>query len=349
MFLIFIGSLKKGGVERFAALLANHLVEQGERVKLLMLTDEVSFDLDKRVELEVMNYKKFRFRFFSFVYVYFYLLFRVWTTRPTRLITLARITGLFASATCYPKTLVSFDTYPLTFKKYKQYQYWFFFNLPWVKQIVSCSEELATDVRPYILSKKKMVTIPYPVPKIDSALEQVHPRKFFVVVSRLHAQKNVLGVIKSFLQYDIKKYADLVICGDGPAMEVLQKFVNENGLQDAVHFKGFVRNPYPFLKAALCLVSASMREGFPNVFVESLGLGTPIISSRAKTGPSEIIFDRENGLLFDVNNYDQLGELMVEVCTSKELLSHLRQHVYKGLDRYSYQRVMEQWMNEIKK
>lgn len=348
MYLIFIGSLKKGGVERFAALLANYLVDRGEKVKMLMLKEEISFDLDKRVELEVIDYKKSNLRVFSFIYVYFCLFLKVWTQRPKRLITLARITGLFASATFYPRTIVSFDTYPLTFKKYKQYQYWFFYNLPWVRRIVSCSEELKADVSPYILSKSKMVTIPYPVPKISIPRTEVHSRDFFVVVSRLHSQKNIRGIVETFDRFKLKQHADLIICGDGPEMENLKDYVAANQLSEHVFLKGFVRDPYPYLKSALSLVSASMREGFPNVFVESLGLGTPVISSRAKTGPSEIIFDGENGLLFNVDDYNHLGKLMTDVATNSELLQHLRSNVSKGLDRYSYQVVMEKWIDELK-
>ncbi|HTF21715.1 MAG TPA: glycosyltransferase [Chryseolinea sp.] len=339
--------MKKGGVERFAALLANHLVDRGMRVRMLMFKPDIEFNLDERVEITYINHKKFRSRFLSIVYVYLALLVKVWSMRPKRLITLSRIAGMFAAASFYPRTIVSFDTYPLSFNRYKQLQYLFFFNLPWIRRIVSCSEELRTDVEPYILFSKRMLTIPYPVPHLTVPDDRVHGRKFFVVVSRLHARKNVREIIRVYAEYGLKQHADLVICGDGVEMDFLRDLVDRHNLAPFVVLKGFVRDPYPFIKTSICLVSASMREGFPNVFVEALGLGTPIISSRAKTGPSEIISHGTNGLLFEVGDYAKLGEYMLELASNDELLRRLQSNTALGLEKYTYDAVMSKWMNVL--
>ena len=63
---------------------------------------------------------------------------------------------------------------------------------------------------------------------------------------------------------------------------------------------GFMDNPYPFLKAADVLVVPSRSEGCPNVILEAMALGKPIVSTKT-SGGIEILHDGEYGLLCDIN------------------------------------------------
>jgi len=72
-------------------------------------------------------------------------------------------------------------------------------------------------------------------------------------------------------------------------------------------------------------------------------LRTPVISSLAKTGPKEIIFDGENGLLFKVNDYEKLGELMSRVILDKKFYAQLKKNTGKGLERFRHETVMKAW------
>ena len=162
-YLIFIGSLKKGGAERNAALLANHLISQGHRVKLVMLVDEIKFYLDPLVEKVVLSYEKSNSSGKNFFTIYRSLRAEVKKFAPHKLITLSRIAGLFAASLGQPNTIVRFDIYPLIgYKGYKKLQFWILYNLPWVKYVVCPSNELMEDVRPYFLNKHKLVVIPNP-------------------------------------------------------------------------------------------------------------------------------------------------------------------------------------------
>jgi glycosyltransferase involved in cell wall biosynthesis len=199
-FVIFIGSLKKGGAERNAALLANFLVAHGHAVTLAIFIREIAFDLDPRVNISVINHKRFGNKAMSSLYVYYKLRSLVNKLKPKRLIAMSRIGSLVASAIAYPNTTVRFDIYPLLgYKKYKQWLCWFYYNMPWVKYVVCPSGELKEDVSGYFINKKKLVTIYNPVPLVKETDRNVPipPRRpYFVVVARLHAQKNIHQVIE---------------------------------------------------------------------------------------------------------------------------------------------------------
>ena len=85
---------------------------------------------------------------------------------------------------------------------------------------------------------------------------------------------------------------DLVIAGTGPEESALRALAADLGVADRVHFLGAV--PHAALKrvysAADVLVLASQREGWPNVLLESLACGTPVVAT-AVNGSPEVVQD----------------------------------------------------------
>ncbi|MGI9489583.1 MAG: glycosyltransferase family 4 protein [Geminicoccaceae bacterium] len=93
---------------------------------------------------------------------------------------------------------------------------------------------------------------------------------------------------------------DLVVAGDGPKRGQLQQLATKLGVAERVRFTGVVAHQdLPGLySAADVLVLASSREGWPNVLLEALASGTPVIASR-NWGTPEIVSAPEAGLLLD--------------------------------------------------
>ena len=91
---------------------------------------------------------------------------------------------------------------------------------------------------------------------------------------------------------------DLIIAGDGPERARLERLVAKFGLGERVRFAGVVdhRDLPALYSAADALVLASSREGWPNVLLEALACGTPVIASR-NWGTPEIVSAPEAGLL----------------------------------------------------
>ncbi|MGI9510430.1 MAG: glycosyltransferase, partial [Geminicoccaceae bacterium] len=91
---------------------------------------------------------------------------------------------------------------------------------------------------------------------------------------------------------------DLIIAGDGPERGRLQRLAAKLGLDERVRFTGVLAHQdLPSLySAADALVLASSREGWPNVLLEALACGTPVIASR-NWGTPEIISAPEAGHL----------------------------------------------------
>lgn len=81
----------------------------------------------------------------------------------------------------------------------------------------------------------------------------------------------------------------LTLLGQGPLADELKQQVQRSGLNDRVCFAGFQKNPFSWFARADALVLSSLYEGFPNVVLEALACGTPVIAVPAPGGTREIL------------------------------------------------------------
>jgi len=121
-------------------------------------------------------------------------------------------------------------------------------------------------------------------------------------VGRLTPQKDFPTLIKAFSLVFQEIPSKLVIIGEGPERGKCEKLIESLNLQDHVFLYGFRSNPYKYMSRAKVFVLSSIWEGFGNVLVEAMALGTPVISTNCPHGPSEILADGKYGMLVPMKN-----------------------------------------------
>ncbi|NRT15111.1 glycosyltransferase involved in cell wall biosynthesis [Flavobacterium sp. 28A] len=147
---------------------------------------------------------------------------------------------------------------------------------------------------------------------IDLASKEIAHRYTFVAVGRLNPQKDYKTLIQAAAILKQRKYEfSVAILGDGNLKADLQHQIEKANLQNEVFLLGHQANPYPYIKTASYLVSSSLYEGFSNVIIESLCLGTPVVATNCPGGNAEVINDGNNGWLCDIKDSEALANTML--------------------------------------
>jgi glycosyltransferase involved in cell wall biosynthesis len=136
-------------------------------------------------------------------------------------------------------------------------------------------------------------------------------------VGRLNQQKDFATLIRAFAQLRQRQPARLMILGEGSERDRLENLVAELGLgPDDVSLPGFVGEPISYMSQAAMLVLSSAWEGFGNVLVEAMAVGTPVVSTCCDSGPAEILADGQYGKLVRVGDGDAMAEAMWQTLQS---------------------------------
>lgn len=134
----------------------------------------------------------------------------------------------------------------------------------------------------------QVIQNPINLEKIKTYSPLQKPEKFvFVTVGRLEPLKNHQLLLEAFAAMD-NQNCELWFVGDGKLKAGLEEKSKELGIADKVIFHGF-QVPFSYLKTADCFVFGSNYEGFPNVLVEAMSCGLPIISTDCPSGPRELL------------------------------------------------------------
>jgi len=246
-------------------------------------------------------------------------------------------------------------------------------------KIIAVSYNLMDELnKNYGIHAAKLQTIHnyYDLAKLNSKVLEPLPAifsswlsgKILMNVGRLHNQKNQEFLIDIFPKI-YQKHSDtkLVIIGDGKLRNILLEKARATGIKtysvwdDAfsddygVYFLGEQLNPFPFLSRANIFVFPSLYEGFPNVLIEAMISGLPVISADCNYGPKEILCDEvENkyGVLLPLNpDIEKLKNIWIDEIFQK-LNDQTQLHLYseagkKRVNEFSREKILNLWMSTI--
>ncbi|GAA4943466.1 glycosyltransferase [Algibacter agarivorans] len=217
-----------------------------------------------------------------------------------------------------------------------------------VKAIAAVSNDIVAELKTYhtfnnvkytpnFVNKDLLVTSKSPPNNI--------PNNAVLAIGRLN--NPVKQFDKLILSYKntktFKKGIPLIILGDGPDRLKLEALIEANNLQSSVKLLGFVPNPYDYIKQCKFLVLCSKYEGMPLVILETLTLGKPVVSFDCKSGPSELIIHKENGLLVKDQDFHEL-EKSIDLLQEDELLyKRLTNNATSSMGKFSGKEIIKDW------
>jgi glycosyltransferase involved in cell wall biosynthesis len=132
-------------------------------------------------------------------------------------------------------------------------------------------------------------------------------------VGRLESQKGHLTLLEA-IEPLLDRYprVHVLIVGDGPLREDLLKWIASYGRSDRIHLAGWQPDVPGLMRAAAVFVLPSLWEGMPNVVLEAMAAGLPVIASDVE-GVREVITHGQTGLIVNLSAMGDLESKLVNV------------------------------------
>ncbi|RKT47456.1 glycosyltransferase family 4 protein [Thiocapsa rosea] len=163
-------------------------------------------------------------------------------------------------------------------------------------------------------------------------------------VGRLCPQKRFDRLIRAFASV-APDFPDLNlrIIGDGPLRNELRDLADASGFGARIALPGATLDIEAEYARARLFVLTSDFEGFPNVLVEAMSLGLPVIALDCPTGPAEIIRDGVDGILVPKGDEMALTRTLRMVLSDDQLAARLGRKAVEIQLRFAPEGVLDQW------
>ncbi len=221
-----------------------------------------------------------------------------------------------------------------------------YFDRIWVP-----SEYRAVGVENILGHRRNVHIIPNSMDLPPGGFHELGKDDPFIIVtaSRIVPHKRIPLILKAFKTLgDLK--AKLVVIGIGEELEKAKAEAKTLGIESQVTFTGrlFGKAIYDEFSKASVYVSASLEEGFPNVFVEAMRFGLPIVSSNVG-GCHEMVTDGENGFLFEPFDEEALISHFKNLNQDRTLRNTLARQSFEMSSRYDLNVTIQQFLDMYRK
>lgn len=344
-----IDSLSGGGAERVMTTLANGFGKRVEKVSLITFNENDFYHVDEninRIKLHHGILKNHTLRSFINLFAYYFKK----NNRPDVLIAFMPRTNLIAIIVArifrikliiseHTNHLAKTTTDTIWIRK-KLYKYanattvLTHFDLPFYK---------AHDVKALIMPNP--IILPKKIRNFKKRSKNI------LVAGSLNRYKTKgFDSLLFLIEPVLKKNIDwtLTIAGAGETgMDALKQIVDQLNLHEQVLFTGFCKDMQSLMQESQIFVLVSKFEGLPMALMEALSNGMCCIAYDCVSGPSDLIINRENGLLIKDQNEKEMQLAIGELIDDEDLRLKLASNSPSSVEKYSLENILERWTKLI--
>ena len=355
----FLPDLRCGGAEKVALLLANEFIQRGFNVDMVLSKAQGEFlpELSSQIRIVDLNADRIRYVFKPLL-KYFksekpdVVLASMW---PLTLLAVVAFRSAKLSGSVIVSDHTTFSQAPLMQKRSMRWFFKYSLSLiyPFANAIVAVSDGVADDLCELGgLKRIKITVIPNPVEiNTDLCIEEEgysnwknHSGKKIIAVGALKKEKDYPLLLEAFSLLLKKEDAYLTILGQGDLLADLEALAIKLDITERVNFAGFSRKPSAWIAISDLLVLSSDCEGFGNVLIEAMSVGTPVVSTDCKSGPKEILENEKYGILVPVGDVSALAKAIYKSINDK----HDRQALKNRAAEFSVDKIAKQYIEAFK-
>lgn len=356
---ILIPDLRGGGAERVAINLANGFINRGYLVDIILLstTGEFLNDLDPAIRLVEFRTERIRGALLPLAsylkrespdallaFMWPLTVLAIWAKAIVRANTRVVVT----EHTTWSKDEIVQSRLAKLFVQATMH-----FSFPRADAVITVSKGAADDMARFARLDRDLIDVIYnPIVSSTGSISDkpcapdawwtgTHYR--VLAVGSLKPIKDYPTLLTAFAALVRTKQARLLILGEGECRSELESLVKHLGLEEFVFMPGFIKDLTPYYKHAHLHVLCSSGEGFGNVIVEALSVGTPVVSTDCQSGPREILLNGEYGRLVQVGDAEGLTQSMIETLS----ISHDKERLILRSRDFSVDRAVNLYINYL--
>lgn len=359
----WVNSLRGGGSERVCVTVSNYLYDHGYAVDLIVSNMDGAVyrpghELHGGIQIIHLKANHTRHTFFA-------LLRYIRDNNPSVFLTFSHQQAIMLILLrCLLRTntrIISRTINMLSYQYKHTSSFWHKYIVHWIikrlyryaDHVIAQSKWMKDDlVTNYRINPRRVTVVYNPMPKEieiilhNEGAEARYKEIDLLYVGRLSAQKGLDYLLDAFaICLQKRPGLRLIMVGDGIEKHRLRKKAASMGIEQNIYFEGFQKNIIPYYLKAKLTVLSSLYEGFPNVIVESIALGTPVVSFNCPSGPSELIEDGINGRLAAYKSVDDLAQKMMMALDDSFDVGAMKQTVHRFLSSTSlnqYRKIIKQ-------
>lgn len=343
-------NVTNGGGEKMFRWLGQSLKERGYEIRYLFVYDNPEIDISN-LDADCLGLpieKSYLYRNFRYFTIGAYAIYNYLKRNEIKYV-VSFGTNSFYFLEFYKKILgfkilVSERADP-HFKRFGWLRKWLFskadlsvFQTPGARAFFSKNSEERTYIIP---NPVKIPTFLWDDDKTDNTIISVGRIDFE------HKRQDVLLKAFSIIHEQLPDYK-LKIVGSGFDMNKLISMIDDMGLKDSVFLLGQQKDVFSHLLSSKLFVLTSEFEGIPNVLLEAMAIGMPVVSTDCSPGGAAFLLGQnQNGILVQRGDYRSIAEKSIALLNNRESRKNFGEKARSSVMKFSEEKIIEKWINVI--
>jgi glycosyltransferase involved in cell wall biosynthesis len=168
-------------------------------------------------------------------------------------------------------------------------------------------------------------------------------------IGRLSEEKGPINFIHAISEFPKDGSIKFLIGGDGNLLDKITTYLNDNYLTANTELVGWIPHmDLPlYLNNLKLLVIPSYSEGLPNIMLEAMACGTPVLATPVGAIP-DIIKDGETGFLMENNSPECIAANVIRALKHPDLEGIAKRARALIEHEYTFERAVERWRTVLK-
>ena len=221
------------------------------------------------------------------------------------------------------------------------------FTLNRIDSIVAQSSGMKEDlIKNLNIAESKITIIPnpaynFPGKKAKSRVN-INPSEEILFIGRLTSSKGINYLLDIFtIAHSNLPNLHLTIVGEGDLKKYIEDQIMKRELSKSITLEGYQTDLAAYYTHAKATALTSLCEGFPNVLVESISFGTPVIAFDCQSGPRDIIIENVNGILIEFLNVKEFANAINDVVTQRIIFD--KQKVIESSRKFNIDKIIDHY------